>query len=162
VELVLIQFPTPYRLPSSLDTLPTNSLQQKGNSQLPTTAFDGFMVTDDLLKLASGLLQGSESGRPGVILQSNCEDVAVWMRSTATIQAKLQALELNEQVESLRGTPTKRTLNWIGMGGERASGAGWSVDPLLPRKGRTETEIACMLNDTPVHRCFLVPTLSTN
>ena len=49
----------------------------------------------------------------------------------------------------------KRTTDWISCGGERAEGEGWSTQPILPRIGRTETEVACMMNGTPVHRCRL-------
>jgi SAM-dependent methyltransferase len=150
IELVMIQFPTPYRLDSDDDVI------KGGNSQLPTSAVDGFMVSSNLLKLAADLLQGSD-GRPGgkLIMQSNCEDVAVWMRDIAINQAGFEIVRLENEVEIVQGTPTRRTMNWIAMGGERALGPGWSSEPLLPRKGRTETEIACILNGTPVHRCIL-------
>jgi SAM-dependent methyltransferase len=150
IELVMIQFPTPYRLDSDDDVI------KGGNSQLPTSAVDGFMVSSNLLKLAADLLQGSD-GRPGgkLIMQSNCEDVAVWMRDIAINQAGFEIVRLENEVEIVQGTPTRRTMNWIAMGGERALGPGWSSEPLLPRKGRTETEIACILNGTPVHRCML-------
>ena len=160
IELVMIQFPTPYRLiPSPTGTALNDSnddVIKGGNSQLPTSAVDGFMVTPYLLKLAADLLQGSD-GKPSgkLILQSNCEDVAVWMRDVAINQAGFEIVRLENEVETIQGTPTRRTMNWIAMGGERALGPGWSSEPLLPRKGRTETEIACILNNTPVHRCML-------
>lgn len=157
IELVMIQFPTPYRLiPSPVGTvLSDDDLLKGGNSQLPTSAIDGFMVTSNLLKLAADLLQDSD-GKPSgkLILQSNCEDVAVWMRDVAINQG-FEIVRLENEVETVQGTPTRRTMNWIAMGGERALGPGWSSEPLLPRKGRTETEIACILNGTPVHRCML-------
>jgi SAM-dependent methyltransferase len=161
VELVMIQFPTPYRLipspPVGAAVSSDDDLFKGGNSQLPTSAVDGFMVTSNLLKLASDVLQGTGGNPRGrLILQSNCEDVAVSMRDVAIQQVGFEIVRLENQVEAVQsGTPTKRTLNWIAMGGERAMGPGWSSGPLLPRKGRTETEIACILNDTPVHRCML-------
>jgi len=53
------------------------------------------------------------------------------------------------------GRPTKHTLDWIAMGGERAARTGWFQQSVLALTGRTETDIACMLNETPVHRCML-------
>jgi SAM-dependent methyltransferase len=158
IELVMVQFPTPYRLiPTPAGTvLSDEDLLKGGNSQLPTSADDGFMVTSNLLKLAADVLQGSD-GKPSgkLILQSNCEDVAVTMRDVAINQAGFEIVRLENEVEAVQGTPTKRTMNWIEMDGKRAEGPGWSSEPLLPRKGRTETEIACILNGTPVHRCML-------
>jgi SAM-dependent methyltransferase len=163
IELVMIQFPTPYRLipsPAGGTVLSDDDLLKGGNSQLPTSADDGFMVTSNLLKLAADLVQSAD-GKPNgkLILQSNCEDVAVTMRDIAINQAGFKIVRLENEVETVQGTPTKRTMNWIEMYGKRAVGPGWSSVPLLPRKGRTETEIACILNGTPVHRCMLtVPT----
>jgi len=149
VELILIQFPTPYRL------LPTS--ESGGNSQLPSSATDGFMVTIELLQLAAGLLQKSHANQKGrLIVQSNCEDVAVYIRHLACSIAGFEAFLTNDSLAKGSGVRTQRTLNWIAMGGERAMGAEWSSRAILPRKGRTETEIACKLNDTPVHRCVLV------
>lgn len=159
IEQIMIQFPTPYRLASSAPNISTDE-QKKigGNSQLPESAFDGFMVTVELLRLASGILYSSAHKKKGkLIIQSNCEDVAVWVKNLAQEEADLEMVLQTNYVKRISGTPTKRTLNWIAMGGERAEGRGWSIEPLLPRKGRTETEIACILNGTPVHRCMLIP-----
>jgi tRNA G46 methylase TrmB len=148
IARILIQFPTPYRQLSA---------SAKGNSQLPKTAHDGFMVSHNVLKLAAKLL-GDSQGE--LILQSNCEDVAVWMRQSAIEHAGFRSRDSGEFVTQVQGTPTRRTLNWIANGGERAAGPGWCDKPLLPRVGRTETEIACMMNGTPVHRCILVADLT--
>ena len=51
----------------------------------------------------------------------------------------------------------QRTALYIAMGCERAEGDGWSQEPILPRKGSTETELACQMNETPVHRCIFIP-----
>lgn len=158
VELVMLQFPTPFRLARPLESSSrTEDVQSKGgNSQLPTSVTDGFMVTPTLLKLAADLLKRHDSTQSGkLILQSNCEDVAVWMRNTATSKSGLQVESLENHVERIEDTPTRRTLDWIAMGGARAEGPGWSAEILLPPSGRTETEIACILNGTPVHRCVL-------
>jgi tRNA G46 methylase TrmB len=149
IARILIQFPTPYRQQSASD---------KGNSQLPKTAHDGFMVSHKVLELAAELLRDSQGE---LILQSNCEDVAVWMRQSAIEHAGFRSRDSGEFATKIQGTPTLRTLNWIANGGERAIGPGWSDKPLLPRVGRTETEIACMMNGTPVHRCVLVADLTS-
>lgn len=154
IKHILIQFPTPYRLQSSLNVDDNSTAQNDGNSQLPKTVDDGFMVAPTLLRRCASLLRPSQGQ---LLLQSNCEDVAVWMRQTACQEAAFVSLDTSDSVVEVAGTPTQRTLNWIAMGGERASGTGWSKQPVLPPTGRTETEIACVLNGTPVHRCVLIP-----
>lgn len=159
VKLILIQFPTPYRLPKSstmnfIEASPVG--EKKGNSRLPSSVNDGFMVTADLLNIIAELLRESNGE---LVIQSNCEDVAVWMRQTACDQVGFNYRQSDTVVSSAE-SPTKRTLAWIEMGGRRAIGLGWSPLPILPPTGRTETEIACILNDTPVHRCVLVPKIS--
>lgn len=149
VKRILVQFPTPYRLPASSDG---KNSEQTGNSQLPESVKSGFMVSANLLKLAEGLLRASNGE---LLVQSNCEDVAVWIRNTAREQAKFSLQVVTDEVELGSSNPTQRTQKWIQMNGERAIGAGWSAIPLLPRTGRTETEIACIANGTPVHRCIL-------
>lgn len=158
IELVMIQFPTPYRL------VMNQGIKDKrgGNSQLPSTALDGFMVSPKLFELVSTLMNKDEGAQSNLLLQSNCEDVAVYMRSLGIEEAMFRVVPLENEVETVQGSPTQRTLNWIGIGGERAEGFGWSADPLLPPKGRTETEIACILNQTPVHRCQLEPGVVCN
>ena len=187
VELCLIQFPTPFRLEKRLPSdrqnndsdddggghITTPPEEFRGNQQLPASVTDGFMVSSDLLtttKRALNPLTGK------LLVQSNCEDVAVWIRETACAEAGFEAVggdaleafsctarhedsdAVVDETDRYVTTPTKRTLDWIAMGGMRAEGPGWSKHPLLPRSGRTETEVACMVNGTPVHRCLLVPT----
>jgi SAM-dependent methyltransferase len=155
VRRLLIQFPTPFRLPPSVNGSVTEPSYNGGNSQLPKSVSDGFMVTPHLLRQAFQVLRCS-SGE--LLLQSNCEDVAIWMRRVACREAGFVVRDVGCCVDtSITGRPTKRTLDWVAMGGERAIGAGWCSQPILPPIGRTETEIACMLNDTPVHRCLLCP-----
>lgn len=148
VQLCFIQFPTPYRLQK----------EEPGNSQLPTSPQDGFMVTPRLLGQVSSML--STHGR--LLLQSNCEDVALWMRSAACENGFFSVIDNPAGMEQDYEIPVtsprilpQRTRDWIAMGGARAEGPGWYMKPLLPRKGATETEVACMLNGTPVHRCLL-------
>lgn len=149
IERVLIQFPTPYKLSTTNDGA--------GNSQLPTSTSNGFMVTPRLLELVHKSLTMHRAGAScsQIVLQSNCEDVAVWMLDTACTEAGFVPMPATDPVIEIQGTLTQRALNWIEMGGKRAIGPVWHSQPVLPRQGRTETEIACMMNDTPVHRTIL-------
>jgi len=160
VRFCLVQFPTPYRLQLAGDK---SMSDQRGNSQLPSDATSGFMVTERLLGLIGKVL--CRDGEPGsLLIQSNCEDVAVFMRQLACDRAGFACIESNvndDKLEMKQESPIKReripkrTLDWISMGGERAEGRGWSTRPILPLVGRTETEVACMVNGTPVHRSLL-------
>ena len=150
VKLVMIQFPSPYRLnPSKMDS---------GNSQLPSVS--NFMVSEFLLRSISTLLQnkrgeGEESGY--LLIQSNCEDVAVYMRDLAVKKIGMTHVDAESVVDVLpiEELP-QRSREWIAMGGKRPMGDPcWSSKPLLPRKGQTETEVACDIQGTPVHRCLL-------
>ena len=151
VHRILIQFPTPYRLSSTA-----------GNAQLPSSAADGFMVSIDLLRLCRDILvchRNDDNHFGELWLQSNCEDVAVWMRNTACHEAGF-SYSTEVAVQSTTTTSvqeTQRTLQWIAMGGERAQGPGWYGTNLLPRTAMTETEVACIVKGTPVHRCILSP-----
>jgi hypothetical protein len=69
VHRILIQFPTPYQLPQSNSTF-----DRQGNARLPRSAFNGFVATQNMLRLAAILLTNSNDK---LHLQSNCEDVAV-------------------------------------------------------------------------------------
>jgi hypothetical protein len=177
VHLCLIQFPTPYRLkkPAAAtaddhDDEESTDSSGGGNSQLPTSAHDGFMVTENLFRLVHKALSKT-NGR--LLLQSNCEDVAVWMRDLACTRVAFSSHDDDETTNN-KNKPLhlasggflstgvalripQRTADWIAMGGERADGAGWYEHPLLHREGATETEVACALNGTPVHRCLLKP-----
>jgi len=54
------------------------------NAQLPEgAASDDFMVTEDLLSRIHGILSENNNGR--LLIQSNCEDVAIHMRNVAGI-----------------------------------------------------------------------------
>ena len=94
-------------------------------------------------------------------MQSNCEDVAVWMRNLACQKVGYTAVHDDNEHESPRSSFSKpqripqRTLDWIAMDGERALGHGWFQREILHRKGATETEVSCAINSTPVHRCLL-------
>jgi len=165
VSLVMLQFPTPYRFQSIAkddedgagdnitDADVTPSVARQGfNSQLPEgAASDDFMVTETLLSQIHGVLS-KHNGK--LLIQSNCEDVAVHMRKIAATKAGFQSVTFSHSVSSLNAV-TQRAQRWVEMGGERAIGQGWSAEPLLPQGGRTETEVACVLDGKPVHRCLL-------
>lgn len=146
VSLIMIQFASPYRLKET-----------SGNAQLPSNADTGFMVTPALMRRVASVAKRSQ-GR--VLLQSNCEDVAVTLHDLARA-AGLVAVPAVEPVLSVEDdmaaaphqrTP-QRTLEWIRMGGKRALGPQWSRIPLLPEGCGTETEASCTVHETPVHRC---------
>jgi SAM-dependent methyltransferase len=146
VALIMVQFPTPFKLKETT-----------GNRQLPSDATSGFMVSEGLLKSAAEILNCSGGF---LLLQSNCEDVAVTVREMAEQSASFECIpapsvRTAESASTLR-TP-ERTTEWIRQGGTRAFGSGWSLTPLIPSRGATETEIACQLNETPIHRCLLKP-----
>jgi len=93
VKIILIQYPTPYSLPSPTDNQhegitslasdkATNKAIKGGNSQLPvissgTNNYDGFMVTDAVIE--STLQIAIKTVGCIVMLQSNVQDVAVTM-----------------------------------------------------------------------------------
>ena len=157
VSLALIQFPTPYRLPMNTTT--------GGNSQLPISAHEGFMVSPSLLRhIRRVLFQQPQHGT--LLLQSNCEDVAVWMlhaaRDVGFQPIPMRSFRTSGDMEGglleedLNHLP-QRTRHWVERNGERAIGSSWSNVPLLPRRASTETEVACRLNKTPIHRCLVRP-----
>jgi SAM-dependent methyltransferase len=151
VEMIMIQFPTPFRRESSIGL--------DGNSQLPSDhRSSGFMVSEKLLTSARDILAQSKGY---LLLQSNCEDVAVRMRQMAEAvgmecveagqPAPATIVALDGDVETL----PLRTQEWIAAGGARALGKGWWSTPILPRIGQTETEVLCNLQAKPVYRCLL-------
>lgn len=147
IELIMIQFPTPYRL--------DNGTKSAYNTQLPVDANAGFMVCDSLLAKIKGIL--SRSGGK-MLVQSNCEDVAVTIRHRAIAQFGMKCMDLPHQQRLSNvdeSQQTQRNLQWIQQGGDRAVGPGWSSVPLLPASASTETEVACHLQGTPIHRCLL-------
>jgi hypothetical protein len=165
VALVMLQFPTPYRFrsndeseenddASNDDGDASSSATRRGyNSQLPEgAASDDFMVTENLLSLVRDTLSKEDHGR--LLIQSNCEDVAVYMRNAASKKARFRSVAVAHPVTSL-DVATQRARRWVDAGGERAIGSYWSAKALLPPCGRTETEVACLVDGKPVHRCLL-------
>mmetsp|Transcript_25193 Transcript_25193/g.59409 ORF Transcript_25193/g.59409 Transcript_25193/m.59409 type:complete len:740 (-) Transcript_25193:73-2292(-) len=148
IRCCMIQFPTPFRLQN----------KDGGNSQLPASKLEGFMVTENLLQTIHSSLD-PKHGK--LLLQSNCEDVAVWMRDLACRTVGFTALDDDDDREepphqgSIPQRIPQRTQDWIAMGGERAEGRGWFRRNILHRRGATETEATCAINGTPIHRCLL-------
>jgi hypothetical protein len=170
VRFCFLQFPTPYRLQlyhianANNESIPPIS-ERKGNSQLPSDVTSGFMATKHLVRLIhSAVGKGCANGT--LLIQSICEDVAVWMRQMACNEIGFRCIQSNSEPETrspkIRIRTPKRTLDWLAMGGERAEEEGWKTQAILPRIGRTNTEVACMLSGTPVHRCLLVPVESVS
>ena len=145
VALTLLQFPTPYRLEADADS---------GNEQLPSGPESGFMVTRRVLEKSHSLMK-PVNGR--LLLQSNCEDVAVYMQQLAQDCgfAPIEAKHSVSQPQAGRGT--KRLEAWLSQRETlpRAVGSEWSLEALLPSRCRTETEVSCSVSGTPVHRCLL-------
>lgn len=164
IHLCMVQFPTPYRLelPRKTNSDDISNDTTRGNTQLPeSSSSKNFMVSKDLLTLARRTID-LRDGK--LLVQSNCEDVAVWIRNTAIEDCQFESIVVDSVTEPTKSlSPTKRTLDWIAAGcaTQRAQGFGWTDGPVLPRRGRTETEVACMLNGTPVHRCVLQPKKSS-
>lgn len=160
VKLAMIQFPTPYRY-TEIDEDSESSVVKGYNAQLPEDSEAGcFMVTEKLLCLIQEILsRGEESGM--LLVQSNCEDVAVRMKSIAETRAGFDSVEFANSRASLDAV-TQRAQRWVANGGNRAIGTSFSSLPLLPKRGRTETEVACSLDDKPVHRCLFIPRSQQN
>jgi SAM-dependent methyltransferase len=158
VAMIMIQFPTPFRLAktTTTDHRHGGGANGNGNKQLPSDASSssGFMVSLDLLRTVADILKQSGGS---LLLQSNCEDVAVAMRDMAVEQVGMVCVDAEHPVEQLgvgMDLP-QRTQAWMAHGGARPIGPSWSSRPFLPRVGQTETEVACELQGTPVHRCLL-------
>ena len=154
IQLAMIQFPTPYRYTADTEDAEA-SVAQGYNAQLPKDSESGcFMVTEKLLSQIHRILSRQHNGR--LLVQSNCEDVAVRMKNIAETKAGFEAIEFENSVTSLDAV-TQRAQRWVASGGERAIGKSFSSLPLLPMIGRTETEVACSLDGKPVHRCLFAP-----
>eukprot|EP00978_Attheya_sp_CCMP212_P015783 scaffold40852_cov49-Attheya_sp.AAC.2 len=172
IILIMLQFPTPFASTTHNTTtdMSCDDVNPR-NSQLPVDRESGFMVTSSLLESARMVLQKKRQAltaqndkdmtqSPGsgwILLQSNCEDVAVTMRQMAEQVGFTCMTTPRSKQEDTNVTSSlpQRTRNWIAGGGQRAIGPGWSAEPLLAKHGRTETEVACKDKGTPIHRCFL-------
>lgn len=92
-------------------------------------------------------------------MQTNCEDVAVALRDRASDVGLISVPAIHPVTSPAeQGRLPERTIEWIRNGGERAVGPEWSTEPLLPERCATETEVACEIQGTPVHRCLFKST----
>lgn len=150
VALILLQFPTPCRLQDD---------GSDGNSQLPASETE-CMASPTVMAQIANILHQKGNGR--LLIQSNCEDVAVRLRKLA-IENKLEVVSADpfvrqEDVGTRR--TTQRTEKWLrsqkklGIECGRAVGFGWWSQRILPSGCSTETEVACEFEGTPVHRCL--------
>ncbi|KAL3927841.1 MAG: hypothetical protein SGBAC_012911 [Bacillariaceae sp.] len=161
VSLVMIQFPSPWRLKKN------EKGGGGGNSQLPLGPDDdNFMVSKSLMAKIAEILQQSKNNSGGenccyFLLQTNCEDVALVLRDRAkefglTSVPSLKQVAANPETEGLR--IPERTLEWLKLSKDdevkRAVGPEWSRIPFLPPKCAAETEVACTIQGSPVHRCL--------
>jgi len=187
IGLLVLQFPTPYRLQEDKDT---------GNIYLPSSPEDEkFMANKTMLMEIVNLMKRqrqqhamdvSEENKEGrhpichLLVQSNCEDVALYIHDTL-LELGLIAVELahyvvlpvtdasscgNNANNSLsndtqpKRDESARTKAWLEEQKRqqpdgpirRAAGSVWSSIPLLP--AMTETEVAMEHAGTPVHRCL--------
>ena len=155
---ILLQFPTPYRLllPPSSAISEEAAAHGGGNTHLPDQ--DSFMGSQRTIQQIARLLLLQERNHPRLLLQSNCEDVAVQLTKWAE-EAGLVMLPVEDDKDTVRSPPpamTERTTRWLLQTSEhrrRAVGYGWSATPLLP--SRSETEVSCQWERVPIHRCRL-------
>ena len=159
--MVMIQFPTPFRLLQADDdtTPPTDDTTTRhtmgGNPQLPSKS--DFMVIPRLL---TGIKRALTNQQGYLLIQSNAEDVAVHMKHQAETMASFSSVDVpfpvlfDDQDICGRRRLSWRTKRMLEHGGQqRAHGSAWSKESILPIQ--SETEVSCMLNDTPIHRCVL-------
>jgi tRNA G46 methylase TrmB len=142
VSIIMIQFPSPYSLNET----------RKGNHQLPSRD-SSFMASEALFQTAYRTL--SNNGL--LILQSNVEDVAVYMFGLAKAVGfhPLSCPNPCTLDDLNSATITQRSLKWMKNEHDRACGEFWSDVPLLPRNCATETEVACQEKGQRIHRCIL-------
>lgn len=166
VALILLQFPTPYRLQQ--EEVDKEEPSSNGcNLKLPSgPTDDSFMANPKILRRMADLItQSSKSNsnkQPAYLLvQSNCEDVALQISATLTdLGLEAVSSEVPRSLDSLASiTPTTRTKAWLkdqqqidNQPTRRAAGEKWSAEPYLPVL--TETEAACIHQSPPVHRCL--------
>jgi SAM-dependent methyltransferase len=150
IEIIMIQFPSPYRLSSEEP--------RDGNSQLPSTSTEGYMISRDVVQVISKLLKKNNGT---LLLQTKCEDVAVYTKNLFLEGGDLECLPCSSTVWNIDNIYERNQLSrpqrvnkWLRQcpEAERAEGEIWSSRPLLPLIGRTETEVNCDFENTHVHR----------
>lgn len=157
VSLIMLQFPSPYRLN-------VDQGYNAGNLQLPTSATQGFMVTETLLCMIANILI-LNGGCGKLLIQTKCEDVAIFVKNLAICTGNFQLIPCTDYVSYIdqdvyfgrKNNRPKRVEQWLASYPitERAEGIYWSKSCLIPSFARTETEIACDDDDTFIHRCLM-------
>jgi len=159
VQWILVNFPTPYAAVGG---------EQSGNSQLPRSANSGdFMVNGDLLAAARECLLARGAGRGALLVQSQCEDVAVMLRMRAEASGWVAdivsgvhgggSIEPSSQIPAEQWMP-RRQLRWrAGAGSALAEGPGWLHASPLPPIAATETERFYEQSGLPLYRVVLRP-----
>lgn len=155
VSLIMIQFPSPYRL---------ETVKSGGNEQLPTLAGKGFMINEELLQLIADVLE-LNGGKGKLLFQTKCEDIAIYVKNLALDTGRYMMIRCSNSIQSIEKDVYsegnyKRPLRvdeWLSsnLNAERAEGSIWSAAPLCPSFCRSETEIACEVDNTFVHRCIM-------
>ena len=85
-----------------------------------------------------------------LFVQSNVEEVAVYMKEVLDAMPGMCVLGSKKDgaEQGPRGRDgteeanPRRTSEWEASGGKRAAGSEWLTKSILPRNGRTETEVA--------------------
>jgi SAM-dependent methyltransferase len=154
IELLTINFPSPFRLHT------VNGLNLNGNSQLPQSYKDGFMITDEMAIQIAHILHKSMGV---LVFQTKCEDVAVYTKNLLLGTGSIECVpcivpvsDVNERYYDNGGSAPKRVQEWLkcNLDTERAEGECWSSIPFMPLFGRPETEVSCEFQNTIVHRCL--------
>jgi len=144
IGLIMIQFPTPYRLPDRSEMM--------SNQQLPASAEDGFMIPPRLMEKIGIVMQGNPECM--LMIQSNCEDVAIALKRMAEDSGMCAIPALVRRSLETSTLLSQRSKRWREMGGEAATGPDWHLESILPPKCASETEVACRIKGTPVYRCL--------
>ena len=142
-QLVMCNFPSPYRLGS-------------GNSQLPKE--DEFMITKSLLEMAVRTL-----GKDGLFLfQTRCEDVAIRVKRLCLSLGSLECVKFCHHINDIESEYTSsgssrpdRVGRWLEVcppNAERGQGEMFARNPILPREAIPETEVECILGNSIVQR----------
>ena len=151
VKMILVQFPTPYRL--------NHDDKQGGrNEKLPRSSVDPtFLANETFLDHCAEILTRDEvDSERYILLQSNCEDVALQLHESL-LSRNLVAMDAVRPRHTFNGLEvSSRTKSWLqSRDGEhtyRALGRQWSSEPIIPVA--TETEASCSKHATPIHRCL--------
>ena len=174
VEVIMINFPTPYKYDIIYDYWNENGFidtqglvieegkNDIGNSELPQT-FDHFMISNDTIKMMKDC---KKNGSCYILVKSNVEDVAVYMqhlflKSGAIIPQLKDLPSIFEKESSASATAattatknydnTKRGLIYSATKFPKATGQGWLDFNPIPF-ARTETEVQYEFDMKKVYR----------